>query len=299
MSIREYVDGLFANHQDSADMADFKEEICGNLQERIDYMIKKGATEEEAFKKATAELGDISEIADQIGNEKRKEVIGAMYMSTRSYMGKWHVIGYTLTGGLLALGAILTLLAYFASGEILAGIGTGLVFLIVPVCGFVFLGLTQETAGSYPMCWKRALVYTAAAGAILFGFVISTMAFFQTYGTETHSINRSVASIGSLLPFVLPGAVVLVYLLLTEKSKHKPWVIEQQAVWAERMREQFADPYAAMKFGLRSGALWIFSAALFIALGFMIGFKYSWLVFLLAIAAQLLIVTLVTPKNKQ
>ena len=112
------------------------------------------------------------------------------------------------------------------------------------------------------------------------------MTFFTAPGADR---NRALSSIGSLIPFALPGSVLLAFLLLTEKSRHKPWVVEQQAAWAERMKEQFADPYAAMRFGLRSGALWIFAAALFIALGFMIGFQYSWLAFLFAIAAQLLI----------
>ncbi|MFP3090430.1 hypothetical protein LQZ21_08910 [Treponema sp. TIM-1] len=34
-------------------------------------------------------------------------------------------------------------------------------------------------------------------------------------------------------------------------------------------------------------AIWIFAAGLFILLGFIIGFKFSWLVFIFAVAVQL------------
>lgn len=291
MNVREYVDDLFAQYQDSDDMADFKEEVCGNLQARMDYLEKKGLTQEEAFQKAAAELGDISEIADQISNEKRKEVIGTMYMKTRSYMDKWHVIGYTAAGGLLGLGIILALLAYFSSYNPTALAGSLLVFFIAPVCGFVFLGLTQETATNYPMHWLWALFYTAAVGVILFGLIVFAIVFLSA----DREIN---AALGSLIPFVLPGAVVLCFLLLTEKSRHKPWVVEQETLWAERTKEQFADPHTATRFGLYTGALWILAIALFITLGFIIGFRYSWLVFLFVIALQLLIQALMIPRKK-
>lgn len=294
MSVREYVDSLFGGYGDSDDMMDFKEEVCGNLQERIDYLIKKGASKEDAFKKATAELGDISEIADQISNNKRKEIIEDMYMKTRNYMNKRHIIGYIIAGGMLALGILFTLSIYFTGRDLTAAITSLIPFFIAPVCGFVFLGLTQETARNRPMNWKRALVYTLAVGLILFGLIVSASIWLGYDGQGRNTF----AAIASLIPFVLPGSIVLAFLLLTEKSRHKPWVIEQEAVWAERMKEQFADPYTATKFGLLSGALWIFAIALFAAIGFLIGFQYSWLVFLFAVAAQVFMQALMTPKKK-
>jgi hypothetical protein len=217
-----------------------------------------------------------------------------MYMKTRNYMDKWHIAGYVAAGGLLALGLVMSLLAYFASGEITAGIASLIVFLLAPVCAFVFLGLTQETGRNKPMNWKRALIYAADTGLILFGVIVFAVTFFTA-----NDLQRALESTGSLIPFVLPGAVVLAFLLLTEKSRHKPWVVEQETAWAEQLREQFADPYAATRFGLFSGALWILAIALFVALGFMIGFRYSWLIFLVAVAAEMLIQALMTPKNKK
>lgn len=309
MDIREYVDQLFVKHSDSTEMKDFKEEICGNLQERIDYLIKKGATEEEAFNKATRELGDISEIADQISNNKRKEVFGDIYMKSRSnYLDKWHLGGYILAGGLLAIGVILTLSAYFTTGEPIVGAGSAMVFLIVPIVAFVFLGLTQETAKCYPMSWKRALCYCVSAGFILFGLTLFVMTYFYGFAHESRHFVKGfenydfpvniVASIGVLLPTVVPGALLLAFLLLTEKDRSKPWIIEMRAAWAERINDQFGDPSIETKFGLYSGALWIFAIALSVSLGFYIGFQYSWVVLLFAVAGQLLLQAFMTPKKK-
>ena len=303
MNIKEYVDDLFAKYPDSADMADFKEEVCVNLQERIDYLIKKGASHEDAFEKATGELGDISEIADQLSNNKRKEVIGDMYMKTRNYMSKRQIIGYIASGGLLAFCLIVSPLAYLASGEITAGLGSLMVFGVASICGFVFLGLTQETACSYPMNWKRALLYTAAVGVILFGLIVPAITYFDfrdsifgDSGAASFEVIengrtldvRVIAALGSLIPFALPGSIILAFLILTEKSRTKPWVAEQQAAWSERMKEQFADPYTATRFGLYSGALWISAVAAFIVATINFGIIYSWLAFVAALVIQML-----------
>jgi hypothetical protein len=296
MESKEYIDGLFSGYEETPELSDFKEELRGNLDEKIANLIeKKGMSHKEAFAKATAELGDISALADEISLARKKEVFSEIYMNTRSYMKMWQKIGYTAAGGLLAFGIIISVLAYLSTGDIVAGLGSLIVFFILPVCGFVFLGLTQETAANYPMSPKRACFYVAASCVILFGLAVSAMAFF---GDHTSSFNI-IASIGALIPFVLPGGAGLAFLILTEKSRHKPWFAEQLRIVEKEMNEQFADPYAATVFGLFSGALWIFAIALFVILGFLIGFRYSWPVFIIAVAAQLLVQAFTTLKNRK
>jgi hypothetical protein len=51
----------------------------------------------------------------------------------------------------------------------------------------------------------------------------------------------------------------------------------------------FSDPVTSARFGMISGALWIFAVGLFFLLGFLSGFQFSWLVFVFAMAAQLAI----------
>ncbi|MDR1862669.1 MAG: hypothetical protein LBQ67_01990, partial [Treponema sp.] len=80
---------------------------------------------------------------------------------------------------------------------------------------------------------------------------------------------------------------LLVFLCLTEKNRLKPWAMKN---YAEEIRNgEFLSPAGAARFGLFSGAVWIFAAGLFGLLGFLIGFKFSWIVFVFALAAQLVI----------
>jgi uncharacterized membrane protein YbhN (UPF0104 family) len=98
-----------------------------------------------------------------------------------------------------------------------------------------------------------------------------------------------IGALGSLIPFVLSGIGLLAFLILTEKDRKKPWALTFYAEEVKKSMEMFSDPATTMRFGLVSGAIWILSFGLFILLGFMVSFKFSWLVIVLATAAQLLV----------
>jgi len=63
--------------------------------------------------------------------------------------------------------------------------------------------------------------------------------------------------------------------------------------------KQFGDPSRETKFGLYTAALWIFAIALSVSMGFYIGFHYSWIVLVFAVAVQLLLQAVLYPKNKR
>jgi hypothetical protein len=92
-----------------------------------------------------------------------------------------------------------------------------------------------------------------------------------------------------MIPFVLPGIGILVFLVLTEKDRLKPWAKDFHSKAVEREMAMWNDPATATRFGLFSGAIWIFASGIFVLLGFIIGFKFSWLVFIFAVAIQLLV----------
>ncbi|MDR1580821.1 MAG: permease prefix domain 1-containing protein, partial [Synergistaceae bacterium] len=104
MSTQKYIDGLFANYEETPALADFKEELRGNLDERIKNLVKKGMSEQEAFHKATAELGDISALADEISLKKKQEVYEDMYMGTRKYMTIKRTAAFVLGGTTVCFG---------------------------------------------------------------------------------------------------------------------------------------------------------------------------------------------------
>ncbi|MDR1836518.1 MAG: permease prefix domain 1-containing protein, partial [Treponema sp.] len=58
MNAKEFVDSLFKGYEETAGLADFKEELLGNLNAKIESLVKKGMDTQAAFIKASAELGD-------------------------------------------------------------------------------------------------------------------------------------------------------------------------------------------------------------------------------------------------
>lgn len=92
-------------------------------------------------------------------------------------------------------------------------------FGMTSILGLVYLGLTQETASREKMTWKRALWYVATSGLFLFGILVFVITYFAQEAGLPHAI-------ASLIPFALPGLALGVFLVLTEKDRRKPWVIE-------------------------------------------------------------------------
>ncbi|RST58523.1 hypothetical protein D5F11_017000 [Siminovitchia terrae] len=278
--VKRYVDDLFKGYVDTPALEDFKEEIVSNLIERIKGLESEGMDEEAAFTKAIGELGDITAVADDISRQKRNEVIGQMYFQHKVEVGLKHAIGYVIAGILFLFGLTVGFISYFSTDVISQGISSSLPFIVISGAAFVFLGLTQETASDYPMSWIRALIYAVAVGGILFGLITAASLYFMD-NMGLHAV------LGTLLPFVIPGVGILAFLLLTEKSRHKPWVIEEQKIWMERYIKK--DPKRVAQGGLLSGALWILAIAMVILAGFKLGIIYAIVVFLVTIALQLFI----------
>ncbi|MDR3289315.1 MAG: permease prefix domain 1-containing protein [Peptococcaceae bacterium] len=287
MNTQQHIDGLFSAYEETAALLDFKEELKSNLDDRIGSLMKKGLTETAAFAKAIEELGNISVLADEISQKKRQEVFEHMYMKVSHYMTPKRVALYVLCGLVLGFGVVAALLSWFYSGDINSPLGTLLVFGTLALAGFLFLGLTQETAANEAMSWKRALWYTAAFAVFLFGLIVFVMTYFYfSAGSDPRRLPEAVAT---LIPFILPSLALGAFLLLTEKDRSKPWVVAQRNEFRQRELERFANPVQAERFGLVCGALWIAALAAFILLTITVGIKFSWLAFAAAIVAQLLV----------
>jgi hypothetical protein len=325
MDAKQFVDSLFEGYEETAELADFKDELLGNLNAKIDNLSKKGMDAESAFAKASAELGDVSALADELSLKKRKEVFEEAYMDMRKHMSPRRVVAYVIFGVLAFSGIAAGFITLFATKS--AGLNTHLVltsffavimfFLTTSVMGFTFLGVTQETASMYPVSKKRGAWYSAAAGLIAFGLFTMPIVFFGiklandivtlTIDKFFHLVNpvpdiaissfALIPLISLIIPFILPGIGLLVFLVLTEKDRLKPWAKEFHQKVVEREMAMWQDPATATRFGMLSGAIWIFAAGLFVLLGFLIGFKFSWLVFVFAVAFQLLVQSLMSRKS--
>lgn len=283
------VANLFEHYDDTPELADFREEITMNLMDRVLDLQKKGISEQEALQKALDELGDVSEIADSIGKQKRKEAIANMVFHTP--VDKKHAIAYTLTGVLFVIGLIVAIISGLRSGSVDTVITRLLPFAVISTCAFVFFGLTQETHTNYAMASRRSALYTAAAGLVALGVFLGGMILFRDMPFSDLSLSNFLEFkmqrimdapypiLGSVLLFIVPGIALLCFLVLTQKSRHKPWVIEQY--------QQSSKVYSE-KFGLMSGSIWLFAIALFVLLGLWIGWHPAWVVFLFAIAGECL-----------
>jgi hypothetical protein len=300
---KAFVDSLFDGYEKTGPLAEFMEELAGNFEDKVASDMKKGLSREAAFSKAKSELGDISALAAELSLKARQDVFAERYLGVRSYMSVHRVAAYVVCGTLLAFGLIAAAIVYFTAdtravnavltgeAERMSGVfGTLLLFITAATAGFTFFGLTQETAELYPMRKRRATFYACAAALIAFGFVLFPLVYFAT----GHSLMEAIAT---LLPFFLPGAIFLAFLLLTEKNRLKPWAAARMMAEIQRSRQFFDDTTVAVRFGLYSGVIWIFALGVFITLGFVIGFQYSWLSFVFATAVQLAVKGAMTKKS--
>ena len=331
MNAKEFVDSLFGGYEETAALADFKEELLGNLNAKIESLVKKGMDADAAFARASAELGDVSAFADELSLKKRKEVFEDAYMDIKKYMTGGRVVAYVVFGVVALFGITVACIALFAirrtgvieylnsytyftpmnNLDLIAFFATMMPFLTAAAIGFTFLGVTQETPSLYPVNKKRGGWYAAAAGLIVFGLSLMPVVFFggrMAGGIVDGFSGASIPNIGNLvrivpvislmIPFILPGIGILVYLCLTEKNRLKHWAKDFHK---EAMKQEMAiwnDPASASRFGLLSGAIWIFALGIFVLLGFLIGFKYSWLAFIFATGIQLVVQGLMSkPRN--
>jgi len=334
MNAKEYVDSLFNGYEQTEALSDFKEELLANMNAKIENFIRKGMDTDAAFAKASAELGDVSSLANDLSLKKRKEVFEEVYMDIRMYMPVRRVAGYVVFGILAVFGITAGLIVLFSSyaglqilaqeiqvqegglvylfdkaGEWMYGVppdlylffATMMPFLTAAVIGFTFLGVTQETASMLPVSKKRGGWYAAAAGLIAFGLLTMPIAYFSAkfannivndvlgFDIPIKHLETLVPVISMIIPFVLPGIGILVFLVLTEKDRLKPWAKDFHNKAVEGEMAIWNDPVKAARFGMFSGAIWIFAAGIFFVLGFIIGFKFSWPVFIFATAIQLLV----------
>ncbi|WP_232697689.1 permease prefix domain 1-containing protein [Brevibacillus daliensis] len=298
--IQGYVDQLFDGYQESQQLHELKEEIMANLLARIEESVANGKTEEEAFQLAIKELGDISEVAEEISLNKKYEVIDEMF--NRKPLEKKFAFGYTVATGILLFGMIVSLGLYFQKGELFLAVSSLFPFAVVSISAFVFLGLVQETSHQYGMKPIRAIFYTLAAALLSGGVFISFIAYLEKMGLKGRidSLQDILAfhneplflALAVLMPFVLPAICLLIFLGLTEKDRTKP------SVFTSYNSSHHTDTKEMMVYGNLSGAIWIFSVGIFIALGFLWTWKISWIVFIFAVGFQVLLEAYFSNKRK-
>ncbi|MDR1260239.1 MAG: permease prefix domain 1-containing protein [Oscillospiraceae bacterium] len=268
--IEQALSNIFNEYEETQELKEFKEEITVNLIERIKDKIKTGIEEQEAIQQALSQLGDITEAADLTSRQTRKELIFKSCV-TKPKINKFHAVGYTFAGlsfilGLIIAGYIFS--QYIFSQGIQFCTNTSILcsfpFLVISIGAFVYLGLTQETTSHYPMSKKRSFLYAISASLFMLGLLLASSfmlpslwhrgtikTFFFPYANFT--FNRIftvdiVRALGISIPFMLPALGIFTFLILTEKSRIKPWL--QKAI--EKQCHIYDE-----KFELLCGAIWM------------------------------------------
>lgn len=283
--IKTHVDGLFTQIYETKQLRELKEEISANLLEKINDFIAAGVQADTAFTKAVSDLGDMSELVDSLKKVSDSKFTEDMFKAVP--LSKQHVIGYTLASAILLIGLLLGGFEYLQQQEIYTAITYLIPFILIAAPIYIYFGLTQESPVEYGMNSKRALTYSIASEVFLLGAAASAIEFF--YGQSLKLIFIT------LMPFVLVSAIIFIYLGLTEKSRVKMGSTQ----WVEQWVSHYSDPQIAVVRGSISGALWIFSIASFLFIGFNWGWKYSWIVLVFAVGCEPLIEAYFASKRKR
>lgn len=276
MSLKKFINNAFEKYEESPELIDFKEELLMNLHDRLQSLEASGFTHEEALREIEIEFADINKIADEMSIGKKQEVFESQYMTLRHFITTQQAIIYTILGVLTAFGVIIAGLSYLSTGEINGFNGWLIVLLSIPLSGFVYMGLTQETATRKPMGSLRASIYTLASFVLLFSLLLLPLFVFS----EARSLEGSLMAI---LPFALPSIGVISFLILTEKELQKAWVLKEEEKHHKKAK-QFLASGSEETFGLMTAFVWILAIGAFILLLILKLWIYSWTPFIIAIA---------------
>lgn len=289
MELKNFIDKAFEKYEESPELIDFKEELLTNLQDRLKKLETNGLKRTEALKEIEIEFADINKIADEMSLAKKQEVFESQYMSFRHFVTKPRAAIFTILGVLTAFGLITAGLRFLSSNTIEPFIGVLIVFLSVPLAGFVYMGLTQETATRNPMSPLRASIYAVCAFVLLFGVLLVPILVFG----EAKSLESALAV---LIPFALPSIGAIGFLMITEQDYRKGWVL-QEAKKHHEWAKDFESSGNAQTFGIMSAAVWILAIGAFVFLLILKLWIYSWIPFIVAIAVTMFLLAYYMKKS--
>lgn len=269
---------------DTKQLQELKEEISANLLEKVNDFMAKGGNEDAAFKNAVASLGDMSELVASIRRAAKKRAKEDTYKTFP--LDRKHALAYVTGAAVFLFGLMTGGAVYLWHRELFIALSSFIPFLFLSALVFCYFCLTQETRQHYGMNPKRALSYTIAVGVALLGAVVGGILYLQGRGL--------LVVFATSAPLLIIAGTAFLYLRLTEKSRRK---MNQECV--NQWIEYYSNPHTMMLRGSISGALWIFSVAAFFLIALIWGWKYSWIVFIIATGIEVLLNAFFTAKGKE
>ncbi|MGW5666603.1 permease prefix domain 1-containing protein [Micromonospora sp. NPDC003776] len=275
--IHRLLDEAFAGVEMTPEIQDLKEEIRANLVARVADLERAGLSPTAAVRRATAELGDVRSLIDEM--ETGSDTPAAAWARHRVRPKP----GFLVRTVVLAAVAVAAL-AILVLAAVDVAVPEPAQLAAIPAAALavgliVADALRQETTTNYPVRALRAAGYGAATALALAG---------AGSGWRYLAEGELPWLIGGVLAIVA-AAVGFTYLGATQTNRHKPWVLQQHASQQDVGDRFTNDPAAAARFGLYTLTLWLIAIAAFAVLGFTVGWAWSWLALVGGFAAMMLV----------
>lgn len=281
-SVHRLLDQAFADIPLTPEVADLKEELRTGLVERAAELQASGMPEEQAAATAVGELGDIRALLDDDGGAPTPvraarpadwAVDQSLVALNKVRPRPGFVVGVVLAS-LVAAGAVIGY-AFVAAGGSMAFLPVLASVAGLAVGWILYSSLAQETTTNHPLPRERAAAWGLAGTLSATGLGLGLVAV-PTWG-DRYAV---VWIVGGGLLAVL-GAVLFTWLGVTQTNRKKAWTRHLSST-AAGLDNFSKDPALAARFGIYTGALWVSALVATAILGFTVGWRFSWIPFVVA-----------------
>ncbi|MFD6136268.1 hypothetical protein, partial [Isoptericola sp. NPDC060257] len=149
--------------------------------------------------------------------------------------------------------------------------------------GFVVgSSLSQETTTNHPMPSSRAGGYYLATGLTVLALLLAVFVLLGAFDPWMYVVAGAALVVGGVL-FTMLG--------VTQTNRKKAWVRDVARAHASGHHfDRFDhDPAAAARFGVYTVVIWLAAFVVFVVLGLTVGWAWSWLTFVVALAVMMLV----------
>lgn len=292
-TVHRLLDDAFAGVEPSPEVQDLKEEIRANLEARAAELQAGGASPDDAARRAFDELGDVGALVADAQADVVAETGGAprtalqeAFVAARQHRVRpkpRFVLGVVLASLVLVALVALCLLAALDVLALPGVVVAALLLTASSAAGFVVgSSLSQETTTNHPVPSRRAGGYYLATGLAVLGLLLAGFTLLGTFEAWGYVVSAGL---------LVVGGVVFTMLGVTQTNRKKAWVRDVARAQASGHHyDRFDhDPAAAARFGVYTVVIWLVAFVVFVVLGVTVGWAWSWLTFVVALAVMMLV----------
>ncbi|MGW8567802.1 permease prefix domain 1-containing protein [Isoptericola sp. NPDC055881] len=292
-TVHRLLDDAFAGVEPSPEVQDLKEEIRANLEARAAELQAGGVTPDDAARRAFDELGDVralvadaqADVAAQTGGAPRTPLQEAFAVAQQQRVRPKprFVLGVVLASLVLVALVAVCLLSVLGAFVLPGLVVAALLLTASSAAGFVVgSSLSQETTTNHPMPSRRAGGYYLATGLTVFALLLAAFVPLGAFASWVYVVAAGLFVVGGVL-FTMLG--------VTQTNRKKAWVrdVARAHVSGHHYDRFEHDPVAAARFGVYTVVIWLVAFVVFVVLGITVGWAWSWLTFVVALAVMMLV----------